>query len=75
MTAAYYRRTVLIAVLRRPWLLPAAIGVAIRFGLRPEPEFIRFRESVLRDSPTVDEMIGYLRWCARFGWFGLRGLR
>jgi hypothetical protein len=74
------QRTILLVALRRPWLVPAILGMgwAVRrrnwfrippFLPLPDPEYLRWRmETAYGDAnatPPYKETLRYLRWSTR----------
>lgn len=61
---------VALAVLRRPHLWPALVGVAVRMGPLPDRAYLRYRGQAVYGAPLSrippPDVIAYLEWCKAF---------
>ena len=61
---------VALALLRRPALWPAALGVAVRMGPWPGRAYLRYRGEAVYGRPLAlvppEDAIAYLEWCRAF---------
>lgn len=59
-----------LAVLRRPDLWTAAVGVAVRMGPRPDRSYLRYRGEAVYGAPLslvpAADVVRYLEWCKAF---------
>ncbi|HJR25527.1 MAG TPA: hypothetical protein VJ804_08645 [Acidimicrobiales bacterium] len=61
---------VALALLRRPGLWPAAVGVVVRMGPRPDRAYLRYRGQAVYGAPLSlvppEDVVRYLEWCRAF---------
>jgi hypothetical protein len=61
---------VALAVLGRPDLWGAVVGVAVRMGPRPDRAYLRYRGQAVYGAPLSlippADVIRYLEWCKAF---------